>query len=238
MISSRGYTILLINVYYNITKMKKTLVVLIAFLLVSSAAFSQDNLGWKFSVNFNPLISWTPASGRIESNGSRLGFDFALHAEHYFKQRYAYFAGVSLLNIGGRVQNTTSNILNFRTTNFGLNPGQEARLRMQYITVPIGLKFKTPDYGLLAYYFQAALLPGIRVGASGSTSDRPSESLSSDFNLMTIGMQLGVGCMYATGDDTYLKLGVVFNNLFVDALRDSKMKAVPVNLGLNIGFLF
>jgi hypothetical protein len=102
----------------------------------------------------------------------------------------------------------------------------------------VGLRFKTPDYGMLAYYFQAGLFPGVLVGGRMYGIDNVKHSISKDSNAMICGTQIGLGCMYAMGEGTYLQGGLSLDYCFTDALSAGNIKAMPIGIGLHFGFLF
>jgi hypothetical protein len=192
---------------------------------------------WKFGINVTPAIAWTTASGDIEPGGSRFSFDLSVQAEKYFSERYAFYSGISFFRMAGQFKNNSISEISFKSGNAVLGIEEKATYAIQYLTIPVGLKLKTPQYGPFLYYFQGGLLPGIKVGGSIATKDEK-HSLAKDVNLMTCAVQLSLGILYPTGDDTYIKTGVIFNRFFVDALSASNMKILPTSLGLQIGFIF
>lgn len=216
---------------------RKIFLIITGMLLMPVLSFSQL-ADWRFSVNFTPSLGWASASEDIKSDGSRFSLDFAFHAEKYFKERYAFYSGLSFVKMGGKFKNISNSDIVLKADEQGLLMGESAKYSIQYLTIPVGIKLKTPDYGLLSYYFQGGLMPGIRVGSSIILPGREKQSMNKDLNLMTCATQLSLGCMYATGDNTYLRAGLLFNYFFVDAARASNLKVLPTSLGIQIGFLF
>ncbi|MDR2564320.1 MAG: PorT family protein [Prevotellaceae bacterium] len=210
---------------------------ILPFLLLYAASTLAQEKGWKFSVSADPELTWLSASEDVKSEGVLFGFDFTVQAENYFKERYAYYVGISFMNFGGKIKNITSENLQFKSGG-ELLPGFTAKNRLQYLTFPVGLKFRTPDYGMMAYYFQAGLLPGVRIGGNISLPDGTNHGISKDSNVMTCGTQLGLGCMYSTGDNTYVQGGVSFKYFFVDAMSANNIRALPIGIGLHLSFLF
>jgi hypothetical protein len=215
----------------------KRLIILSILLFCLKINLSAQKTGWGFNVSFSPEMTWANASESVKNDGLRFGFDFTVQGENYFSERYAYYAGISFMNFSSKIENETGSILQFKSET-ELWPGETMKTRLQYLTFPVGLKFKTPDYGMLAYYFQVGLFPGIRVGGKMFQPDGSSYSIYKDSNIMTCGTQLGAGCMYATGENTYVVGGIDFKYCFVDAMSANNIKAFPVSIGLRIGFLF
>lgn len=218
--------------------MKKGIILSFFILFSVGTCIAQSGLGWKFSVNFDPLVTWGRSSNAIESEGSRMGFNFSVIGENYFKERYAFYVGGSYMNMGGKIKNISQENLYFKNNDFTLSPNESANIRLQYLTIPFGIKFKTPNYGMMSYYFQSGLFTGFRLGGSVSTRSVSRTGIASSFNFMTAGLNLGAGAMYATGDDTYLRFGISFIYSFTDVLRQQDTDFKPIGLGLHLGFLF
>jgi len=216
--------------------MKKTICLLVCSLFaLSGFAQLQD---WKLSVNAAPSIGWGAASGDIKSDGSRFAFDLSIHAERYFKERYAFYTGIAFMKMGGRFQNISTSAIALKSDNLVLGTGVSTKYSLQYLNIPIGIKLTTPELGALSYYFQGGLLPGIRVGNSIIMPNADKHSFGKDLNLMTCATQISLGCMYSIVEDTFLRAGLVFNYFFVDAMSAKNMKILPSSLGIQIGFLF
>jgi hypothetical protein len=194
---------------------------------------------WKFHVRFAPAVSWAPASGNIKSDGAGFSFDITVNAEKYFREKYAFFIGVSYIRLGGKFKNISkvSNI-EFKSIDNVLEPKETAKYAIQYVTIPVGLKLLTPKYRNLLYYFQGGLLPGFKVGSSIKLESEDNQSFTDDLNLMTCGVQLSAGGMYPLSDSNFIKFGLNFNRFFTDALSSSDMKIYPTSLGAVLGFVF
>lgn len=225
--------------YITFTKiyndMKKSILILITTFLAINTINAQQ--GWRFSLGFDPMVTWMSAKDDLESDGSRLGFDFSIHAENYFSERYAFYTGLTYMNMGGKVKNVGERLLAF--DKFNLPIGHTATLRTQYLVVPIGIKLHTAEFGMFSFYFNGGLYTGVRVGGSiKSQGDEKKHSIGGDTNLITAGCQFGAGLMYSLGGNTFLQGGLKFNYGFVDMLKTSALNAQPVGLGLHLGILF
>ncbi|MDR3246272.1 MAG: hypothetical protein LBT50_07550 [Prevotellaceae bacterium] len=205
--------------------------------LFSTLICLSQNLDWKFSINATPAISWGPASGDIKSEGARFSFELSAYAEKYFRERYAYFAGISFINMSGQLSNISTSNISLKSGNLSLGVQETAKYSIQYLTIPVGIKLKTPQYGVFSYYFQGGLLPGVRLGSSVGIGESK-RSLAKDLNLMTCAVQLSLGFLYPINEETFIKTGVIFNRFFVDAFSASNMKVLPTSIGLQIGFMF
>ncbi|MDR2466159.1 MAG: PorT family protein [Prevotellaceae bacterium] len=210
----------------------------LAAALCSGCLHAQKAGEWQFGINFAPAFSWAPASGNVSSDGMRFAYELSVHFDKYFKERYAFFAGISYMNIGGGIRNKINEPIALKSDIPPLERMKTAKYYIQYLTIPVGLKLKTVRHGTLTYYFQGALLPGVRIGGSCTPEDGEKESFSKDLNLMTCAVQLSLGCLYPASDHSFIKLGLIFDRFFTDALNSSNMKSLPTSLGLQIGFVF
>jgi hypothetical protein len=214
----------------------KKILCLFGCLLITSVGFSQKN-NWDFSVNAASAISWATISGDIKPDGAGFSYDFAVYAEKYFSNNFAYYAGLSFIRTAGQLKNVSTSDISLKSENLNLNTGQSAKYYIQYLTVPIGIKFKTRQYGRFLYYCQAGALPGVKISGS-ITVNRDKHSLFKDLNLMTCAVQLSSGLLYPVGEATFLKAGIIFESFFTDTFRASNMNVLPFSAGLQVGFAF
>ena len=212
-------------------------------LILCMASFSLFSQNWKFGVNFDPGLHWASVinnNSELGNAGSRFGFNFDVLAERQFDYRYSFYIGISFMNTGFKFENLSDENINFKTSNIlVLPPGQSGKIRAQYLASPFGIKLKTLEYGFLSYYFKAGLFPAVKLKGKISLYDRKYD-FSDDLKGITCGIQLGAGGMYSMGDDTFLTGGLSFNYMFVDVMSSGPggVKALPISLGVSLGFLF
>jgi hypothetical protein len=210
---------------------------LCGYFLIASICFSQKR-EWDLSINSSAAVSWAKVSGDIKTNGGGFAFDFSVSAEKSFKTSFAYYyIGASFIQIAGKLKNISTEHISFKSEDFGLNSGQSAKYSIQYLTIPIGIKLKTRQYGRFFYYCQSGLLPGIKINGS-IVVDRDKHPLSKDLNLMTCAVQLSTGLLYPTSKDTFVKVGIIFDHFFTDIFSSSNMNVLPFVAGLHAGFVF
>ncbi|MDR2423838.1 MAG: PorT family protein [Prevotellaceae bacterium] len=193
---------------------------------------------WKFGVNFASGLSWSNASMDVAPDGAGGMFDISIVAEKYFRERYAFYAGLSYMNSKAQIKNNSAGNISLKTENLAFDVQKSANYRLQYLTVPVGMKFVTQQFRLFSYYFQAGLLPGVKIGGSVALDDGVRHSFSKDLNLMTCGVQLSSGCLYPIMSENFVKGGLIFNYFFTDALNASNMKAFPLSAGIVLGYVF
>jgi hypothetical protein len=205
-------------------------------MLITSIGLSQKNK-WDFSVNASSAISWAKMSGDIKPDGVGFAFDFSAYAEKYLRKNFAYYIGISFIQVSGKLQNISPEDIRFKSADLYLMTGQSTKYFAQYLTIPVGIKLQTRQYGRFFYYWQGGLLPGLKINGT-LVIDKDKYSMFKDLNLMTCAVQLSSGLLYPIGENTFVKAGVIFEHFFTDTFNASNMKVLPFIAGLQAGFVF
>ena len=219
--------------------MKKIVIVLIIIFPISLAAQKM-----KMGILLNPQISWlTPAgSDNLSNKGSKFGFDIGLSVEKYFSDNYAILTGISLNNIGGKISYTDSIeiTLNNKDEVNIIEGESEMNFNLQYIKVPIALKFKTKEIGYFTYYAQIGLEGGVNVKANVSidANDIKNQKVSEEVALFNAGYLIGAGAEYSIGGNTCILLGVQYQNGFIDVMNTTDDKVIAPKVTLILGIMF
>lgn len=224
--------------------MKKSIFVL--FALASSVIVASSQTGVRFSIFANPTINWFQSdnSKNITSDGSTVGFDAGLTVDNYFADNYAFTTGISIGNQGGK--------LNYKTdTEFKLNSGEVVTLpannsvkyKLQYLTIPAGLKFKTKEIGYSTFFAHLGLTSQINIKARAFSSESNNPSLDNDnvkpvINLFNMGYHIGAGVQYSLGGNSALVGGLTYTNGFIDITDNDKSYINSMSLALRVGILF
>jgi hypothetical protein len=217
--------------------MKKLLFVII---LLSSFLYihSQD---LRFGVFVDPLLSWlTPDAKNISRDGPRIGIKGGLILDKYFAKNYAFTTGVSISNMGGNLHYKDSVNIETLETEVILNPESSVEYKLQYVSVPVGLKFKTNEIGYFTFFAQLGFTPQINIKARAEASDNQidNENISEELNLFNLSYFFGGGLEYSLGGNTALTGGIIFNNGFVDVLSSKNVKETLSFLSLRLGIMF
>ncbi|MBN2520644.1 MAG: PorT family protein, partial [Bacteroidales bacterium] len=126
--------------------------------------FSQ---GVKFGIFVEPKISWlSPDVKNISNGGSRMGVNIGLVMDGYFTDNYAFATGISINNVGGKLEFTEAFELATSDTSFeNIDPNTKVTYKLQYVNIPIGLKLKTNDIGNFAFTSNVGITPQINIKA-------------------------------------------------------------------------
>lgn len=218
--------------------MKKYLFILLGLLLFSNV-FSQNI---RFSVFADPQFSWlTPESRDVEKEGSILGIDVGLSMDKYFAPNYAISSGVSIMSTGGKLIYNDTIKLTVHDEIDTIAAGNSMEYNLQYINVPLGLKFKTNEIGYFTFYADLGIDAGVRIKARGTSDeeDISDEDVSEEISLFRLGYYIGGGMEYSLGGNSAIILGIVYNNGFIDAFsNDSETDATQGRFSIKLGILF
>ncbi len=218
--------------------MKKYLI-LIIFAVSSSVIFAQ---GLKFTVFADPKLSWmSPDLKDVSSEGSKLGVNIGLNVDNYFAKNYAFMTGISIDNTGGKLKYDFKKNIDTRSAEDSIIPtGSVLNYKLQYINIPLGLKFKTNQIGYTTFYTHLGINGGINIKATGEVDnfELNNENISDEVKLFTLGYFIGAGVEYSIAGSTAIVIGITYTNGFIDITPDNNNKVTLSNFALRLGVLF
>jgi hypothetical protein len=202
---------------------------------------AQNQIG--FGLFADPVISWFSTDTKETRNvGARPGFNFGLTYNRYFADNYAFSTGISILSAGGTLKDT-ARILYLTNTTRAIPANEPVTYRVQFINIPVGLKFKSNQIGYLTFFSDVGLDPKVVIAGN---FDIPSlgyrkEGALNELNRFNLGYHIMAGVEYSLGGSTAVVLGLGFENNFLDITRDNKgqtedrvtLKLIKFRIGLN-----
>lgn len=216
--------------------------IIICLTVIALGFYSQRSIGQgiKFGLKFDPQFSWLASkSSNIESHGSHFGFDGGLIIDYFFDENYAFATGISVNNTGGGFSSTDSFLIKVDNKDYMVKPGQQLEIRQQYIHVPIGLKFKTREFGSTTVFAQVGFNPQICISAKVKASDNvPEGNFYDEASFFDMGYHFGAGVLYSLGGNTALTAGILFKNGFVDVSSSDQYSYNLNTLSIRIGVMF
>jgi hypothetical protein len=224
--------------------MRKYLFTPIIIVLFSSNLLGQQKIN--FSVFFDPSINWMKSDiKQITSNGADLGFDAGLTVDKYFADRYAFSSGISINSIGGRLNYDKSlDSIHFSVhgQDRSVAPGSTVNYHLQYIKVPVGLKFKSNQIGYLTLYANLGLDLMFNIKATGDSNDKgntlSSDNVSDNIHIFDMAYFFGAGAEYSLGGNTALVFGLTYTNGFMNITTNSDANITNSSVALKLGILF
>ena len=218
--------------------MKKYLIIFTLVLLSSISVFSQNT---RFTVFVDPKFSWmTPDLNDVTSEGSKLGVNIGLNIDKFFAPNYALMTGISIDNTGGLLKYDFKKPIQTNGNDDSIPSGSTLEYKLQYITIPLGLKLKTNEIGYLTFFTHLGINAGINIKATGVVDiyDLDNENISDEIKLFNMGYYIGAGVEYSIGGNSAIVLGVTYTNGFIDVTTDSNNKVTCSNVAIRIGILF
>lgn len=206
----------------------KKLSVLILFILLPACLIAQrgerPQMGpvITFGVHIDPVISWFSSDiDSVRNDGARSGFNFGISAYRYFGPNYAISTGLNIISAGGRLK--TRNTTTFDLTT-GVDPVVPANTpvvyKIQYLSVPIGLKLQTNQIGFITFFTDLGIDPKLVIGKKVDIDDLENQKAPGEIKPFNISYHIIAGIEYDMGGSTAIVLGLGFDNNFADITKD------------------
>lgn len=214
----------------------KRLILLIAIAGISLNLFSADNTDLRFGINLDPQLSWgTTTNDTVDPKGPNGGFNFGFFVDYFFADNYAFTTGASINNVNAKIKYIDD--IKFRST--GTEHSRvDFTYKLQYVNVPLGLKFLSNQIGYMRIYANVGVVPQIRVSAK--TKFDTETDIQDDIRLFNGSYYFAGGIEYSLGGSTALKGGLVYKNGMVDITDheypDDNLKLM--NFALRLGIVF
>jgi hypothetical protein len=195
----------------------------------------------KFGVFIDPQLTWlNPDTRNVIGDGVAMGVNGGLVIDKYFQKNYAVQTGISIGTQAGSIKyGMETTILSFGEKDT-LPPGTTVDYRMNYITVPLGLKLKSNQIGYVSYYAQLGFTGQINIKAHATSSEGSLDKsdISDEIRLFNLAWHCGAGVEYAISEDTALTFGLVYQNGFVNVTDNQNAKFYSRIVSLRLGVMF
>jgi hypothetical protein len=165
-----------------------------------------------------------------------------LNFNNYFSKNYSFSTGISLISAGGSLTNSDTTVFKFTNFESKVPAGKPVIYKLQYLSIPVGLKLQTNQIGYVTFFTDLGLDP--KVVISGK-ADIPSleiknENATKELNLFNLSYHITAGIEYSLGGNTALIAGLNFDNNFLDITKDNSQikdkvshKLLSFRLGIN-----
>ena len=232
----------------------KKIVAIAAFFLMSHWALKAQEGDLRLGFQVSPMFSYmTTDDNQINNNGTNVGLKLGMRAEFYFRENYAFVAGLGFsFNSGGTLRYEqfsatwqSSELPPSVTSPFPA--GTNLKYSLQYVEIPFGLKFKTKEFGYLRYYAEIPVFVlGFRSQARGTVSypnvNEDRIDIREEVLPLAVSWGAGGGVEYAVSDGTSIIGGISFQNQFTDTTKNYKpevdSKGKITSIIVRIGVMF
>ncbi len=221
--------------------MRKILFIAIIFSAYFTGVAAQQKI--RFSVFANPCINWLQSDvNNVQSNGAAFGFDAGLTMDRFFAENYAFSTGISIGSLGGNLIYKDSTSFSTHNNSAVVPAGSNVKFKLQYITIPLGLKFKTKQIGYFTYFAHLGFTIQGNIKAigtsSGASNALDNDDISKEINFFNLGYHFGAGAEYALGGNTSLIFGITYTNGFVDITQNTNDKITTLSIAIRLGIMF
>lgn len=261
--------------------MKKALILLFVLALGAGQAFAQDenNLkNFRFGLVAAPSLNWYKPEDvkKMERTGVKSGFGWGLQMEFRLNK-------VASLVTGLQINYDRGSLKFVDTANYLYDTQEDAYLSIEdtagktfvgyklndrtyktnYVVLPLVLKMKTGEIGMMTYFGEFGLNSSFRLKAKTTdevtqyTSGNPKSTLkdidnTKDMNILRFQLHVGGGFEYNIAGTTSMFVGIGFNYGFSNVLQKEseylattaatwtpfKQQATANNVALSVGILF
>ncbi len=212
---------------------------LFLILLSMSSQFIQSQ-SVRFSIFADPKLSWfTTSTNKISNKGVRAGARYGFTMDRFFTDNYAFTTGLSINHINGRLSFQDTSILNTSDGEQEIPPETPVLYKMQYVTVPLGLKFVTNDIGYMRFYADIGFTGEIAIRSEGKIKELEinNTNIKDEMNPFNLSYYMGLGIEYSLGGSSAIMAGFMYNNGILDITSDDQL-ITSSNLALRVGLIF
>jgi hypothetical protein len=202
------------------TSLRISILFTVILIFYNNKSFSQDI---RFGVFADPVISWFSSDTKVTKNdGARAGFNFGFTFNRYFSKNYSFSSGISIMSAGGRLYNTDTINMAFNKFTVEVPSGKTVIYKIQYIDVPIGLKFESNQIGYVTFFSDLGIDPKFVVGGKADipSAEIKSEAAVNELRKINISYHILAGIEYSLGGTTGMIFGIGFEKNFLDVTRD------------------
>jgi hypothetical protein len=220
--------------------------ILLSFVLSTNAQVSEIHFG----IQASPVWSWlSPDKTGINGNGSLTGFKLGLIIEKRMNENYSFSSGIGFhFNAGGKLlydlrgnhwKNSAGDAAPKFMVTDTFSGGTELKYNLRYVEIPLGLRLRTNEYGMLRYFAEPFVNVGFKSQANGTIAnsqyksatggytanfDQEKLNISSDVTWINMSWGIGFGTEYSLSASNTLIVGLYYQQGFIDVTDDTGSK--------------
>jgi Outer membrane protein beta-barrel domain len=197
----------------------------------------------RFSVFFNPGINWLQSDIKdVSYKSPTIGFDAGLTIDKFFTDKYAFSTGISITSLGGTLTYKNATDFYVHGENLMAPANSDVKYKLQYLTIPLGIKLKTNQIGYLTYFANLGFNLQFNIKSTASSNDQlntlQNDNVSDEINFYNMGYFFGVGAEYSLGGSAALIFGITYSNGFLDITSSSSDKITSSTVAIRLGMMF
>ena len=236
---------------------KTSIVTAFALLCLISTAKAQS---FAFGVYFDPQITWLHSdnSKKFNSHGALMTMCVGFDAEKFFATRYSVVSGLAFNIVGGKATHIDASTIKSVNNSYELLPNADVKYRSQYLTIPLGLKFRSNEIGYTTIYASVGAKANIHLkgftwvdqmsiipNAEGVHPELNKEKSPEHFKGFWPAFYVQAGIEQSLGGSSSLQFGLTYTGGLMPIINadkanggDAKTTITAHSIGLRIGFIF
>ncbi len=206
--------------------MKNLKWILLWTIIVISTTLVAQHKPFQFGFTAGLNLGWFSSSNDgYKGEGANLGGSWGFAADFFILENYSFTTGVELLYLNGKMSYPA--LHHFDNVSFPTQGVIVREYKTKYIKVPLIFTMKTNEIGKLRYYGQLGV--GISVLYSAHAKDEftsddgitdsESSNIYDDIYPTRESIMLGAGVEIPIHKSTYARVGLMFDNAFVNVLK-------------------
>ena len=214
---------------------------LILTLMGGFLVLNAQNTNLRFNVEVDPQFAWFGSDDEsVDPDGSIFHVHAGLNMDYFFAENYAFVMGIGINNLGGNLLYADSTEFSSKGEILLVEPGQSAKLNLQYIDAPIGLKLKTEELGYATIFLQLGFNAMFNLNAKASSEDASfdKEDIRESIYLFNLGYHAGLGVEYKLGGSTALIGGLRWASGLTDVTENDRANIKTNAIKIHLGILF
>lgn len=188
------------------------------------------------------MVTWfNILSDNYKNGGSHFGFNSGLIFQYAISENYSFSTGISIRSNSGKLRFSNTDSLLFSNKYRTYYNNDLVLIKIQYIDIPLGMKFMTNQYGRFDFFAELGLDMMIRVKAMARSDEENNDSGydARDFvRGFNVGYFLGGGIDYALTENTTLFTGLKFSNGLMNLTKLHSSRLAANALIFSLGILF
>ena len=161
-----------------------------------------------------------------------------LQMDYFFDENYAFVLGFGINNLGESCSMPIRTLLNVK--GMYLDPGQSAKLNLQYLDIPLGLKLKTEELGYATFFLQLGFNPMFNINGQTTSEDGiyDKEDITASITTFFMGYHVGAGVEYKLGGSTAVIGGLRWSSGLTDVTENDRANVKTNVISIHLGILF
>jgi hypothetical protein len=217
---------------------KKIIFFFMIALIPGRTLVAQD---YRYGIYVAPAISWFRTDvENVINKGARTGFLFSISAERHLTDNWHFSSGLAFTTASARLVNTNDSFFRFSDHTSTIAAGEPVIYRLQYISMPVGIKIKTSEKGYFTYFAEFGLDPKVVINGR---VDIPSIGIKGKFAMTEIrrfnaGYHITAGTEYSIDGNTSLILGLGYETNIFDITKDFESGETDRTIHKLLKFIF